>query len=285
MLKITYIYTKGNKVLNDIDNFLSQNMSPEYTTSRMTSIRLIESQGLLSPTTTLMEAVSQQDTIPPIDIVTFIDEVLDNFLTDILAQFFIILRGDVEYKTKFLQALNLLDDYIDSDVIVENYDSDVQPDEALVKLMALVGEEEIEYYDEFLVDVRPQLLNRLIAKHTAQADLTIQNEEHSSHIQRITLVKNFKGTHGDTIITDAIIDGTVKLGLSGNILLAMFRTDIYKLSDPNEIAKTIYALALVSDVELESVNTFALDLITELYTDMETVTAVTSSISEYTIRR
>lgn len=285
MLKITYIYTKGNKVLNDIDNFLSQNMSPEYTTSRMTSIRLIESQGLLSPTTTLMEAVSQQDTIPPIDIVTFIDEVLDNFLTDILAQFFIILRGDVEYKTKFLQALNLLDDYIDSDVIVENYDSDVQPDEALVKLMALVGEEEIEYYDEFLVDVRPQLLNRLIAKHTAQADLTIQNEEHSSHIERITLVKNFKGTHGDTIITDAIIDGTVKLGLSGNILLAMFRTDIYKLSDPNEIAKTIYALALVSDVELESVNTFALDLITELYTDMETVTAVTSSISEYTIRR
>lgn len=285
MLKITYIYTKGNKVLNDIDNFLSQNMSPEYTTSRMTSIRLIESQGLLSPTTTLMEAVSQQDTIPPIDIVTFIDEVLDNFLTDILAQFFIILRGDVEYKTKFLQALNLLDDYIDSDVIVENYDSDVQPDEALVKLMALVGEEEIEYYDEFLVDVRPQLLNRLIAKHTAQADLTIQNEEHSSHVQRITLVKNFKGTHGDTIITDAIIDGTVKLGLSGNILLAMFRTDIYKLSDPNEIAKTIYALALVSDVELESVNTFALDLITELYTDMETVTAVTSSISEYTIRR
>lgn len=272
-------------MLSDIDDFLSQNMSPEYTASRMTSIRLIESQGLLSATTTLMEAVSQQTVIPALDIVTFIDEVLDNYLTDILAQFFIILRGEVDYKTKFLQALNLLDDYIDSDVIVENYDSDVQPDEALVKLMALVGEEEIEYYDEFLVDVRPQLLTRLIAKHTMQTDLTVDNDEYNTQVERIKEVKIFKGTHGDTLITDAVIEGTIKLGLSGNILLAMFRGDIYKLSDPTEIAKAIYSLALISDTPLTEVNTFASDLISELYTDMETTIAVTSAMSEYTIRR
>lgn len=269
-------------MLNIIEDFLLQNMSPEYTDSRMTTIRVIESQGIISPIETILEAINYSDTAPPEDVVSFIDEILNNFLTDILGNFYIMIKGEVEYKTKFLQALNILDDYIDSDVIVEKYDMDLPSDEALVSLLALVGDESVEYYDEHLIDVRPHLLEKLIEKHESKIDRVVLDEEMDDHSHRINLVRIFKGTHGDTFITDAVIDGTIKVGTPIHILLKLFTQEMYKLNSPTEIAKTIYALVLVSDVVDDKINESARDLVTDLYNDIMVGTDVISALSEYT---
>lgn len=272
-------------MLDIIEDFLSQHMSPEYTQSRLDTIKLIVAQGLTSPVETILEAIYYKDSATPEDIVAFIDEILNNFLTDILSNFYIMIKGEVEYKTKFLQALNLLDDYIDSDVILEKYEDDLAPDEALVQLLAVVGSESVEYYDEFLIDVRPQLLERLISKHEMLVDSEVIDEESEDRAARINEVRVFKGTHGDTFATDAVINGTIKTGTPLHMMLNLFTSEIYKLSSPTEIAKNIYSLVLVSDTAHDDVNVTAMNLVTDLYNDVLVGRDISSELSEYTTRR
>lgn len=268
-----------------IEKFLSQNMSPEFTDARMTTVRLIESQGLISPTETIVEAINYKDTASQDEIVLFIDEILDNFLTDILSNYYIMLKGDVDYKTKFLQALNLLDDYIDSDAIIERYDIDLPPDQALVTLMAFVGEMPVEYYEEFLVDVRPQLLEKLLFKHENLVNDEVDDEVTEDHINRVKEVKTFKGAHGDTFVTDAIIAGTIKVGTPLRVLVNLFKADISKLNSATEVSRNVYALVLSSDVANENINELAMDVASDIYTPSIDGISIASAMSEYTVRR
>lgn len=258
-------------MLTKIEAYLLEKITPERTTIFMDALKLIHSYEVISPIESITEVVSLTDTYSNEEAMGLIESIVTNTLQEILANQYIMSTGDMKQKLDLLKGLNLLEHYIDSDVIVSMYDEALSPQEMLLEYLVMVTSKPIEYFDAFLMDVRPQLISLLLDYHTVQVDAVVTNNEDGVESSKLEYIRAFALKHPEALGIQSVQSGVIGLGMDITILLNLMRQDIYKLASPAEIAAAIYSLVLVSNVELIEVPAMTMNVVNMLYDELELI--------------
>lgn len=255
-------------MLSEIKDYLLVRLTPERTAIFIEALQLIHSYEIMSPIDSINEIVSLEDTYSNEEALGLIESVIVNVLQEILANLFVLTTGNLLQQLNLLKGLNLLEHYIDSDVIVTEHDEELPPQEMLLKYLNLVTNQTVEYFDEFIIDVRPALITNLVEDHQSQIDAVVRNNEDGIETDKLTLVKTFAEKHPTALGVRLVKSGIINLNMDLTLLLKLVRSDIYKLTSPNQIAEAIYSIVLVSRTDHIEIPKRSMDVVNELYNDM-----------------
>lgn len=255
-------------MLSDIESYLLDRLTPERTVIFIDSLKLIHSYEVMSPIESITEVINLEDTYSNEEAIGLIESIIVNVLQELLANLYIIATGNMKDRFNLLKSLNLLEHYIDSDVIVNEYDDELPPQEMLLKYLTIVSNQPIEYFDGFIMDVRPALIEHLLENHQDQVDAEVYNKEDGVEVSKLEVVKAFAEKHPDALGIKMVKTGIINLDMDLHLLINLTRQDIYKLTSPNQIAKAIYSLVLVSKTEHIQVPKTTMDVVNQLFDDM-----------------
>lgn len=255
-------------MLTEIESYLLERLTPERTTIFVDALKLIHSYEVMSPIESINEVVGLEDTYSTEEALGLIESIIVNVLQEILANLYIITNGNLQQQLELLKALNLLEHYIDSDVIVYEYDESLSAQEMLLKLTSIVSTKPVEYFDSFILDVRPTLIELLVATHQEQVDAVVTNEEREQDVDKMTAVKAFAEKHPNALGITMVKAGIINLEMDLTLLIDLSRSEIYKLTAPVQIAEAIYSLVLVSKTDLMSVPKQTMDVVNLLFDDL-----------------
>lgn len=255
-------------MLTKIESFLLQRLTPERTSIFIDSLKLIHSYEVMSPIESVNEVVTLENTYSNEEAIGLIESIITNSFQEILANLYVISTGNMYEKFNLLKGLNLLEHYIDSDVIVSEYDEDLPAGEMLLKYLNMVTNKPVEYFDGFILDVRPALIELLLTNHQDQVDAEVHNEEGGVEPSKLEVVKAFALKHPDALGIQMVKSGIINLDMDLYLLVNLTRQDIYKLTSPNQIAKAIYSVVLVSNTEHIKVPKATMDVVNQLFDDM-----------------
>lgn len=255
-------------MLSEIESYLLDRLTPERTAIFTDCLKLIHSYEVMSPIESITEVVSLEDTYSNEEAIGLIESIITNVLQELLANLYVISSGNMKDKFNLLKALNLLEHYIDSDVIVNEYDDELPAQEMLLKYLVIVSNQPIEYYDEFIMDVRPALIEHLLSNHQDQVDAQVYNNEDGVEVSKLEVVKAFALKHPDALGIQMVKAGIVNLDMDLHLLINLTRQDIYKLTSPNQIAKAIYSLVMISNTEHIQIPKTTMDVVNQLFDDM-----------------
>lgn len=258
-------------MLTKIEDYLLERLTPQRTQIFMDALKLIHSYEVVSPIESITEVTSLQDTYSSEEVMGLIESIVTNSLQEILANQFVITTGNMQQQLELLKGLNLLEHYIDSDVIIGLNDEDLSAQEMLLKFLNMVTNKPIEYFDDFILDVRPSLISLLISKHTNEVEAMVTNQESVVESSKLEVVKNFADKHPDALGIRAVAKGIIRLDMDITLLLNILRQDIYKLTVPAKIAEAIYSVVLVSNTEHIEVPKMTMTVVNELYDELELI--------------
>lgn len=268
-------------MLTNIENYLLERLTPQRTQIFTDSLKLIHSYEVISPIESVNEIINIEGTYSNEEALGIIESVVVNSMTEILANLFIISAGDMKQKLELLKGLNLLEHYIDSDVIVSVYDEDLSTQEMLLVYLNMVTGKPVEYFDEHIVDVRPQLITYLVNHHTEQVDAVVKNESNGIESSKLEVVKAFAMKHPDALAIKAVTSGVIRLDMDLTMLVNMLRPDIYKLTSAAKIAEAIYSLVLVSNTEHIEVPKTTMTVVNVLYDELELVSELKYLVTSF----
>lgn len=255
-------------MLDEIEIYLSSILTEERTAIFINALKLIHSYEVTSPIESINEVVFLEDTYSKEESIGLIESIIVNVLQEILAAHYILSTGDINNKLTLLQCLNLLEHFIDSDVIVTEYDDDITTSEMLLKFLTIVSNKPIEYFDEFIIDVRPQLINNLVSNHQDQVDANLRNEENGIESSKYEIVKAFAEKHPESLGIKLVTSGLVNLNMDLTMLINLTRGDIYKLSSPKQIAEAVYSVVLISNTEHIEIPKKSMEVVNNLFDDL-----------------
>lgn len=255
-------------MLDHVEDYLLQRITPERTRIFIEALQLIHSYEVTSPIESITEVVSLQDTYSNEEAMGLIESIIVNTLREILANLYIITSGDLLQQLNLLKGLNLLEHYIDSDVIVTEFDESKPTQEMLLKFLEIVSNQSIEYFDSFIMDVRPKLIERLVESHQEQVDAIVENNEDGVEASKLEVVKSFAEHHPHALGIKMVKSGLISLDMDLELLLNLTRQDIYKLEKPGDIAEAIFSLVLVSNTKHIEVPKVTMDVVNRLYDDI-----------------
>jgi hypothetical protein len=258
-------------MLTKIEDYLLERLTPQRTQIFMDALKLIHSYEVVSPIESIVEVTGLQETYSNEESMVLIETIVSNALQEILANQYVITTGNLQQQLELLKGLNLLEHYIDSDVIVSLNDEDLTPQEMLLKFLNAVTTKPIEYFDVFILDVRPHIISLLISKHTNEVEADVVNQESGIEASKLEVVKLFAEKHPDALAIKAVTRGIIRLDMDIILLLNILRQDIYKLTVPAKIAEAIYSLVLVSNTEHIEVPKMTMTVVNELYDELELI--------------
>lgn len=258
-------------MLTKIEDYLLERLTPQRTQIFMDALKLIHSYEVISPIESIIEVTGLQETYTSEESIGLIESIITNTLQEILANQFIITTGNIKEQLDLLKGLNILEHYIDSDVIVSMNDEDLSAEEMLLKFLHMVTNKPVEYFDAFILDVRPTLINLLIEKHTTEVDAVVVNQKSTVESSKLEVVKLFAEKHPEAMAIKAVERGVIRLDMDVTLLLNIMRQDIYKLTVPAKIAEAIYSLVLVSNTEHIEVPKMTMTVVNELYDELELI--------------
>lgn len=269
---ILTVYKAENRImLIQIEEYLQDRLTQQRCGVFMEALKLIHSYEVTSPLESLREIVSLQDTYSKDEALGLIESIITNVLQEILAHQFIITTGDLKEQLELLKGVSILEHYLDSDVILNLYDEDRTPQEMLFIFLINVTTHPIEYFDSFVVDVRPTLIELIIEKHTDDYETEVVNQEQTINPDSLLQIKQFAEKYPNSLGVVNIKKGLIRLDMGIDVLIKMFQNDIYKLNKPKEIAEAIYSLVVVSSVEEIEVPATTMNLVNTLYDDLELI--------------
>ncbi len=255
-----------------IQSFLFSYLIFERAQLIVDSLRLIYNSNFITPIEKAHEQVMVAETVGVDETLLNILEIVNDTLTEILYNYSVITKGGFEFKAKILSDLNLLEHFIDSDVITTLHDEDLSAKEMLLAYIQLVSNKPIEYYDENIVSVSDRLVDRLYKKHLNKLDERIENnEEEQGHLD---YQRAFASMYPTSLGVLLIKDGKAKLNLPINNLVTLYKRFIYKLDSNEDIAINIYSLVVISNAEPNNYNTICMQVVNELYNDLEQVSSL-----------
>ena len=255
-------------MLTNIETYLEERLTPERTAIYIDSLRLIHSYEVMSPIESINEVITLVDTYSNEEAIGLIESIITNAFQEILANFYIICGGDLLERLTLLKALNLVEHFIDSDVIVHEYDEELSPQEMLLKFISIVSNKPIEYFDSFIMNVRSTLIELIVKNHQDQVDASVANKDDGIEISKLELVKAFAEKHPDALGVQLVKNGVINLDMDLTLLVNLTRQDIYKMTSPNQIAKAIYSIVLVSKTDHMSVPKATMDVVNVLFDDI-----------------
>lgn len=268
-------------MLTNIETYLLQKITPQRTRLFTDAIKLIEGYDVYGTTKNIEEVLNLVETYSAEEILGWIESIIDNVLQDILANLFVLTRGDLKQKMELLKGINILEHFIDSDVIVFEYKDELTPEEQLFHYLTLVTNKPVEYFDSFVIDVRPTLIERIVAHHQEQVDGDVENQDNKQDSEKLNEIRAFAKEHPSALGTKAVASGLIKVGMPLDMLLRIFTEDIYRLTSNKQIAEAIYSIVIVSDTNPMSTPKTTMQVVNLLYNEIELISELKYLVTSF----
>lgn len=246
------------------------------------TLRLIYQNNFVTPIERIHEQVMTVETKGVDETLSIIESLINDTLSEILYNYSIVVTGGFEFKKQLLSDLNILEHYIDSDVITTMHNESIPPKEMLIEYIQLVSNKPIELYDTNIQMVSHKLIDRLYSKHLNKLDESI--EDKSNNLDHLNYQRSFANMYPSSLGVMLVKDGKVKLNGDISALMDRYKRFIYKLEKDEDIAINIYSLVVISNTPPLNYNNVCLSCINELYNDLQLVSSLRYIITNIKVK-
>lgn len=270
-------------MLSFIEEYLRKHISEERTQLFMDVLRVMYSYQIASPAQSIIDLISLEDTYTPADELIMIETLLNDAINEVLNSFQIITNGTVEQNLNLLKAIHQLEGFFDSDVIVNLHNDFEEAKEMLLIYLPLVTNVPIEYFDEFIIDVRYGLIERLYDHHLEIVEADIEDITPSISKDKIAKIKTFGQTYPNALGIKLVTSGLLTLNASLKIALNFLQDEILEKTDEKQIALDIYSVALVCNDNDSATVKVAMDIVNRFYDDIHLTSTLKNIINSIEI--
>lgn len=237
----------GTDVIEPVELFLSRTIDADRLTMYQDAIDLAKLQEKYSVMDTINSIIPNSDDESPADIEMLIYNSLARQFRDLLGEYDVIVSGgSLPFLTKLLRAVNLIDQWDQSQAFIDiASNDDYLPKYRLYQLIIAIDKFDEEEYSGIVQMVSMSLLERIVEVHqqkVLEADDTVSTES----IDLSTLRKVGRN-NTDLLLNRMLADNKVKNILPIPIINSLF-VEYYDQGsmEPAQLAKELIAVYLVS---------------------------------------
>lgn len=237
----------GTDVIEPVELFLSRTIDADRLTMYQDAIDLAKLQEKYSVMDTINSIIPNSDDESPADIEMLIYNSLVRQFRDLLGEYDVIVSGgSLPFLTKLLRAVNLIDQWDQSQAFIDiASNDDYLPKYRLYQLIVAIDKFDEEEYSGIVQMVSMSLLERIVEVHqqkVLEADDTVSTES----IDLSTLRKVGRN-NTDLLLNRMLADNKVKNILPIPIINSLF-VEYYDQGsmEPAQLAKELIAVYLVS---------------------------------------
>ncbi len=237
----------GTDVIEPVELFLSRTIDADRLTMYQDAIDLAKLQEKYSVMDTINSIIPNSDDESPADIEMLIYNSLTRQFRDLLGEYDVIVSGgSLPFLTKLLRAVNLIDQWDQSQAFIDiASNDDYLPKYRLYQLIIAIDKFDEEEYSGIVQMVSMSLLERIVEVHqqkVLEADDTVSAES----IDLSTLRKVGRN-NTDLLLNRMLADNKVKNILPIPIINSLF-VEYYDQGsmEPAQLAKELIAVYLVS---------------------------------------
>lgn len=269
-------------------SFLDKWVDPVKADLYLSALECLESYGYVQTASELMLLLDTATETPVSDILDVAHILINDGLDFVLREHSLVIDGDVRERTLLLNALQSLVTDERHEAILDIIDNKEDNVEKLADLFEFVDIEAANSWADVIssfVHIPDGLIVRLKAIH--EEGLANQQPSEDSTVivtdekrERFQLIRNFFGSNPTTLACTALRDDNVPVGTPLPTLINSYRDQLLSYEElmPLVIATHLVGLVLLSDTPLANVKLVSLDMIDDIYSDIDLVTRIAKAM-------
>lgn len=237
----------GTDVIEPVELFLSRTIDADRLTMYQDAIDLAKLQEKYSVMDTINSIIPNSDDESPADIEMLIYNSLARQFRDLLGEYDVIVSGgSLPFLTKLLRAVNLIDQWDQSQAFIDiATNDDYLPKYRLYQLITAIDKFDEEEYSGIVQMVSMSLLERITEVH--QQKVLEEDDTVSTESIDLSVLRKVGRSNNDLLLNRMLNDNKVKNILPVPIINSLF-VEYYDAGtmDAAQLAKELIAVYLIS---------------------------------------
>ena len=237
----------GTDVIEPVELFLSRTIDADRLTMYQDAIDLAKLQEKYSVMDTINSIIPNSDDESPADIEMLIYNSLARQFRDLLGEYDVIVSGgSLPFLTKLLRAVNLIDQWDQSQAFIDiATNDDYLPKYRLYQLITAIDKFDEEEYSGIVQMVSMSLLERITEVH--QQKILEEDDTVSTESIDLSVLRKVGRNNNDLLLNRMLNDNKVKNILPVPIINSLF-VEYYDAGtmDAAQLAKELIAVYLIS---------------------------------------
>ena len=237
----------GTDVIEPVELFLSRTIDADRLTMYQDAIDLAKLQEKYSVMDTINSIIPNSDDESPADIEMLIYNSLARQFRDLLGEYDVIVSGgSLPFLTKLLRAVNLIDQWDQSQAFIDiATNDDYLPKYRLYQLITAINKFDEEEYSGIVQMVSMSLLERITEVH--QQKVLEEDDTVSTESIDLSVLRKVGRNNNDLLLNRMLNDNKVKNILPVPIINSLF-VEYYDAGtmDATQLAKELIAVYLIS---------------------------------------
>ncbi len=237
----------GTDVIEPVELFLSRTIDADRLTMYQDAIDLAKLQEKYSVMDTINSIIPNSDDESPADIEMLIYNSLARQFRDLLGEYDVIVSGgSLPFLTKLLRAVNLIDQWDQSQAFIDiATNDDYLPKYRLYQLITAIDKFDEEEYSGIVQMVSMSLLERITEVH--QQKVLEEDDTVSTESIDLSVLRKVGRNNNDLLLNRMLNDNKVKNILPVPIINSLF-VEYYDAGtmDATQLAKELIAVYLIS---------------------------------------
>ena len=237
----------GTDVIEPVELFLSRTIDADRLTMYQDAIDLAKLQEKYSVMDTINSIIPNSDDESPADIEMLIYNSLARQFRDLLGEYDVIVSGgSLPFLTKLLRAVNLIDQWDQSQAFIDiATNDDYLPKYRLYQLITAIDKFDEEEYSGIVHMVSMSLLERITEVH--QQKVLEEDDTVSTESIDLSVLRKVGRNNNDLLLNRMLNDNKVKNILPVPIINSLF-VEYYDAGtmDAAQLAKELIAVYLIS---------------------------------------
>ena len=237
----------GTDVIEPVELFLSRTIDADRLTMYQDAIDLAKLQEKYSVMDTINSIIPNSDDESPADIEMLIYNSLARQFRDLLGEYDVIVSGgSLPFLTKLLRAVNLIDQWDQSQAFIDiATNDDYLPKYRLYQLITAIDKFDEEEYSGIVQLVSMSLLERITEVH--QQKVLEEDDTVSTESIDLSVLRKVGRNNNDLLLNRMLNDNKVKNILPVPIINSLF-VEYYDAGtmDAAQLAKELIAVYLIS---------------------------------------
>lgn len=237
----------GTDVIEPVELFLSRTIDADRLTMCQNAIDLAKLQEKYSVMDTINSIIPNSDDESPADIEMLIYNSLARQFRDLLGEYDVIVSGgSLPFLTKLLRAVNLIDQWDQSQAFIDiATNDDYLPKYRLYQLITAIDKFDEEEYSGIVQMVSMSLLERITEVH--QQKVLEEDDTVSTESIDLSVLRKVGRNNNDLLLNRMLNDNKVKNILPVPIINSLF-VEYYDAGtmDAAQLAKELIAVYLIS---------------------------------------
>lgn len=237
----------GTDVIEPVELFLSRTIDADRLTMYQDAIDLAKLQEKYSVMDTINSIIPNSDDESPADIEMLIYNSLARQFRDLLGEYDVIVSGgSLPFLTKLLRAVNLIDQWDQSQAFIDiATNDDYLPKYRLYQLITAIDKFDEEEYSGIVQMVSMSLLERIAEVH--QQKVLEEDDTVSTESVDLSVLRKVGRNNNDLLLNRMLNDNKVKNILPVPIINSLF-VEYYDAGtmDAAQLAKELIAVYLIS---------------------------------------